>query len=282
MNSVACFDMVRPRQWIKNLLMFFPPFLGGSLFSPAFPSVAGTLSFFSFCCVSSALYIYNDVNDMERDALHPVKRLRPLPSGAVSKRLATGSGASLATLGFVVAALAVQPLVPYLAVYCAVTLAYTIWLKKYPIVDLFCISCGFLVRLLAGGAIFKVDISEWLFLSVLFLSLFLSAGKRLSEQNLLGADAAGHRTSLDGYSDGTLDAILQISAATVLVTYTMYTVVHAQHVYTVPLCTFGLFRYLQRVKSGNSGDPTESLFKDVPLLCVSLLWVVLVGWSIYL
>jgi decaprenyl-phosphate phosphoribosyltransferase len=104
----------------------------------------------------------------------------------------------------------------------------------------------------------------------------------LSEQYLLGADAAGHRTSLIGYSDGTLDSILQVSAATVLVTYTMYTVVHPQLVYTVPICTFGLFRYILRVKSGNSGDPTESLIRDVPLLCVSILWALLVGWSIYL
>ena len=219
---------------------------------------------------------------MERDVLHPVKRLRPLPSGAVSKRWLSAIAVSSGLLGFVLAFLAVKPLIPYLLLYGAVTIVYTKWLKNIPVVDLFCISCGFLIRLQAGGAIFNVDISEWLFLSVFFLSLFLSAGKRLSEQNLLGTDAVGHRTSLFGYSDGTLDAILQVSAATVLVTYTMYTVAHPQLVYTVPLCTFGLFRYILRVKSGNSGDPTESLLRDVPLLCVSILWALLVGWSIYL
>jgi 4-hydroxybenzoate polyprenyltransferase len=219
---------------------------------------------------------------MERDVFHPVKRLRPLPSGAVSKRTATVIAISLGSLGVVLALLAVKPLIPYLLLYGAVMIVYTKWFKHFPVVDLFCISCGFLIRLQAGGAISKVDISEWLYLSVFFLSLFLSAGKRLSEQNLLGADAAGHRISLIGYSEGTLDAILQVSAATVLVTYTMYTVVHPQLVYTVPLCTFGLFRYILRVKSGKSGDPTESLFRDVPLLCVSILWVLLVGWSIYL
>jgi len=274
--------MLRPRQWIKNLIMLFPPFLGGSLFASSNLLLTGSLSFISFCCVSSALYVFNDLNDMERDVLHPVKRLRPLPSGGVSKRRASVTCISLGTLGFVVAILAVQPLIPYLLLYGAVTVVYTKWLKNIPIADLFCISCGFLIRLHAGGTIFNVEISEWLFLSVFFLSLFLSAGKRLSEQNLLGADAADHRTSLFGYSDGTLDAMLQVSAATVLVTYTMYTVVHSQFVYTVPLCTFGLFRYILRVKSGNSGDPTESLLRDVPLLCVSILWTLLVGWSIYL
>jgi 4-hydroxybenzoate polyprenyltransferase len=159
---------------------------------------------------------------------------------------------------------------------------YSIRLKKIPVVDLFCISCGFLIRLQSGGTIFYVEISEWLFLSVFFLSLFLSSGKRLSEQSLLGIDAAEHRASLCGYSVGTLDAMLHITGATVLVTYAMYTVVHPKLVYTVPLCCFGIFRYILRIKSGNSGDPTESLLNDIPLLLVSILWALLVGWSIYL
>jgi 4-hydroxybenzoate polyprenyltransferase len=261
--------------------MFFPPFLGGSLFSSACISKNGFLSFISFCCVSSALYIFNDLNDIKRDALHPVKCLRPLASGAVSKRFATAYAIVLSSLGLVLAFLAVPNLILYLLLYGAVTIAYTIWLKNIPVVDLFCISCGFLIRLQAGGTIFNVEITEWLFLSVFFLSLCLSSGKRLSEQNLLGAGAAEHRSSLCGYSYGTLDAMLQVTTATVLVTYTMYTLVHPQLVYTVPLCCFGLFRYILRVKSGNSGDPTESLFKDLPLLGVSILWALLVGWSIY-
>jgi 4-hydroxybenzoate polyprenyltransferase len=262
--------------------MFFPPFLGGALFSSACISLTGILSFISFCCVSSSLYVFNDLNDIERDVLHPVKRLRPLTSGAVSKKAAVSTVILLGVLGLVLAFLFVNALIPYLLLYVVFTVAYTLWLKNIPVVDLFCISCGFLIRLQAGGVIFKVNISEWLFLSVFFLSLFLSSGKRLSEQNLLGADAEDHRISLCGYSDGTLAAMLQVTAATVLVTYTMYTLSHPQLVYTVPLCTFGLFRYILRVKDGKSGDPTESLFKDIPLLCVSILWALLVGWSIYL
>lgn len=273
--------LLRPRQWIKNLIMFFPPFLSGALFSSSCISVTGVLALISFCCVSSSLYVVNDLNDIERDALHPVKRLRPLPSGAVSKRMASAIAILSGLLGGALAFLIVKPLIPYLLLYCAVTIVYTKWLKNIPVVDLFCISCVFLIRLQAGGAIFIIEISEWLFLSVFFLSLFLSSGKRLSEQNLLGADAADHRASLCGYSEGTLDAILQVTAATVLLTYTMYTLAHPQLVYTVPLCAFGLFRYILRVKSGNSGDPTESLLKDIPLLCVSILWALFVGWSIY-
>ena len=282
MNRFPYVAILRPRQWIKNLMMLFPPFLSGSLFSSSCISVTALFSFISFCLISSSLYIFNDLNDIEQDAVHPVKRLRPLPSGRVPVRVATVISIMLGITGLVLAFFAARLLIPYLLLYGVVTISYTKWLKHIPVLDIFCISFGFLIRLLSGGAIFNVEISEWLFLSVFFLSLFLSSGKRLSEQNLLGTDASYHRTSLCGYPDGTLDTMLHVTAATVLVTYSMYTLVHPQLVYTVPLCTFGLFRYILRVKSGNSGDPTESLFKDIPLLCISILWALLVGWSIYL
>lgn len=282
MNTLPYIVILRPRQWIKNLILFFPPFLSGAMFSSAGNSLSGFLSFVSFSCVSSALYVCNDLNDMENDVLHPVKRMRPLTSGAISKKLAATIAILLGVLGLVLASLLVHTLVPYLLLYGAVTIAYTLWLKNIPVVDLFCISCGFLIRLQAGGAIFSIEISEWLFLSVFFLSLFLSSGKRLSELSLLGTDATSHRASLCGYTDATLNAMLQITAAAVLVTYTMYTLAHPQLVYSVPLCTFGLLRYILRVRGGKCGDPTESLFKDIPLLCVSMLWALYVGWSIYL
>lgn len=275
-------NILRPKQWIKNMMIFFPPFLSGSLFLSSCVSVIGLLSFFSFCCISSSLYIFNDIIDMERDSLHPVKRLRPLPSKLISKKNASLLSIILAVLGLIVSFFAFKSLILYLLLYGSVTVIYTLWVKNLPVFDLFCISGGFLIRLKAGGVIFNVEISEWLFLSVFFLSLCLSSGKRLAEQNLLGVGSADHRTSLSGYSKGTLDAILLVTAATVLVTYSMYTLIHPRLVYTVPLCTFGLFRYILRVKSGSGGDPTESLFSDVPLLCVSILWAVLVGWSIYL
>lgn len=274
--------LLRPRQWSKNLMLFFPPFLSGSLLTSACLSVTGLAAFVSFCCISSSLYVFNDLNDMERDMRHPVKCMRPLPSGAVSRGGAAVIALILGIVGGGLAAVAVPPMVMYILLYGALTIAYTLWLKNYPVIDLLCVSCGFLLRLYAGGAAFDVEISEWLFLSVFFLSWSLSSGKRLSEFTLLGAAAADHRTSLCGYSAGALEAMLQISAAAVLITYTMYTLVHPHLVYTVPLCTFGLFRYILRVKKGGSGDPTESLFRDVPLLCVSILWALIVGWSIYL
>lgn len=282
MNIVfSLIKLIRPAQWLKNLMLFFPPFLSGSLLASGDYVIAGSAAFFAFCCLASALYVVNDVCDVKRDAFHPAKCLRPIPSGRISVQSALLVALILCLTALSLAVFVIPQLRLFLLLYGIVTILYSLWLKNYPVIDLFCISFGFLIRLQAGGAVFKVEVSEWLFLSVFFLSLFLGSGKRFAEQNLLGANSVEHRVSLGGYSEGSLAAILHVTAATVLVTYTMYSLAHPQLVYTVPLCTFGLFRYILRVKSGSCGDPTESLLKDIPLLLCSILWVMLVGWSIY-
>ncbi|WP_279342381.1 decaprenyl-phosphate phosphoribosyltransferase [Geotalea sp. SG265] len=273
--------LIRPTQWLKNLMLFFPPFLSGSLLTSREYWTTGLAAFFSFCCLASSLYIVNDLCDVKRDRFHPAKRFRPIPSGQVSVKLASVFALILFLTVLLTVVFVVPQLSLFLFLYGFATVIYSVWLKNFPVVDLFCISFGFLVRLESGGAVFRVVISEWLFLSVFFLSLFLGTGKRYAEQSLLGVNSVNHRASLGGYSQGLLDAILHVTAATVLVTYTMYSLTHRQLVYTVPLCAFGLFRYILRVKSGSSGDPTESLLKDIPLLLCSFIWVVLVGWSIY-
>ena len=140
-----------------------------------------------------------------------------------------------------------------------------------------------MLRLEAGGVAFTIDISEWLFLSVFLLALFLSTGKRLSEKIRLGTAAVKHRKTLNEYPEGFLEGVMYMTGAAVLVTYTMYVI--SRHsgmlLYTVPLCSFGLLRYILRIKSGMGGDPTESLLKDAPLLIVGALWTVMVGWGIY-
>lgn len=150
-----------------------------------------------------------------------------------------------------------------------------------PLFDVFSISAGFLLRLLAGGEAFGVPISDWLFLSVFLLALFLSIGKRLGEKIALGELAGEHRLSLASYSEIYLQGAMFMTGAVVLVTYTMYVISRQSLIYTVPLCAFGLLRYILRIESGKSGDPTESLLRDGPLFAVSLLWVVMVGLGIY-
>ena len=170
-----------------------------------------------------------------------------------------------------------------LSAYFVISLAYSIKLKEIALVDIFCISAGFLLRLQAGGVAFNVSISEWLFLSVLLLSVFLSTGKRLAEKLHLGNDAHHHRKALSAYPHGFLEGTMYMTGGSVLVTYSMYVI--SRHstllLYSVPLCCFGLLRYILRVQAGKGGDPTESLTRDVPLLIVGAVWVSLVGWGIY-
>lgn len=278
--GIATVQLLRPHQWLKNLILFFPPFLGGVLLQPGVLQ-KGAVPFISFCLASSFTYILNDILDRDRDRLHPRKRQRAIASGAVSI-----SAALVVSLLLLIPALALAWSVSllffeYLLLYLVVSAAYSHFLKNQPVFDVFCIASGFVFRLLAGGEAFGVAVSDWLFLSVLLLALFLSSGKRLGEQQLLGDEAGEHRQSLGKYPPGTLDAMMIISAAAVLVTYTLYVIAKGKLLYTVPLCCFGLFRYVLVVKGGGSGDPTLSLLKDPVLFVVGLAWAVMVGWGVY-
>lgn len=282
MNFMAYLKLLRPIQWLKNLMLFFPPFLGGSLFQQGL-FLAGLLPLVAFCLASSATYICNDILDRERDREHPVKKKRALASGAVSLPHALGLAVFLFIISISLALQVSLPFVYYIFGYLLVSFCYSLWLKGFPVVDLFCISLGFLLRLMAGGEAFGIVVSEWLFLSVFLLSIFLSTGKRCSEKIDLGILAGKHRHTLISYPEGYLQGVLFMTGSAVLVTYTMYVVSHHRLIllYTVPLCCFGLLRYILRVQSGKGGDPTESLTRDVPLLLVGAVWVVMVGWGIY-
>lgn len=273
---------MRPLQWLKNLMLFFPPFLGGVVTMPGMIN-RGIKPLAAFCLVSSASYIFNDIRDMDCDQAHPAKRLRPLPRGAVSIRTASLLGGVLLFTGYFLAAAVSLRLLIYLTIYLIISAAYSAWCKHYPIIDLFCIASGFLIRLLAGGEVFSVTVSEWLFLCVFLLAIFLSTGKRLAEKGMLSETAQHHRKVLSAYPPGYLDGLLYLTGSAALVAYSIYVVNRHSMllIYTVPLCAFGLFRYILRVKSGQSGDPTESLTKDIPLLIVGILWVVTVAWGIY-
>lgn len=237
--------------------------------------------FTAFCMASSSTYIINDVFDAKNDSLHPTKRMRPIPAGEISKSsaflLATFILLGSISLGYAVSGTFLW----FIVLYLGVSIAYSMKLKDYPVVDLFCISAGFLFRLLAGGVAFGVIISEWLFLSVFLLAIFLSTGKRLSELGALGTDAGNHRMSLKLYPPTFLEGTMYMTGGAVLVTYTMYVIDHHVLIYTVPLCAFGLLRYIFRVKLGLGGDPTDSLLKDGQLFTVGLLWVIMVGFGIY-
>lgn len=272
--------VLRPAQWLKNLMLFFPPFLGGMMLQPGVLQ-RGIVPFGSLCLASSATYILNDVLDRHRDKHHPRKKSRPIASGELPVGAACALAIACLAASFYLAAGLSFAFVLILAAYLCVTTSYSLKLKELPVVDIFCISSGFLLRLQAGGESFAIPISHWLFLSVFLLSVFLATGKRLGEKQSLGEGAGGHRKSLLGYPDGFLQGTMYMTGGAVLVTYTQYVIARHTLVYTVPLCCFGLLRFILRIQNGQGGDPTESLLKDAPLFVVGLLWMVMIGWGLY-
>ncbi len=280
MSFFAVIKLLRPKHWVKNLILFFPPFMAGSIFN-ADVAKYGIMPFFAFSLAASSIYVINDMVDAESDALHPIKKTRPIPAGQVSQGSAAFIAAVLVILSCVAGYLVAGNFLLFLVVYLIITTSYSFKLKGEPIFDILCISAGFLLRLEAGGLAFRIHISEWLFLSVFLLSIFLSTGKRLSEKKMLGLEAGSHRTSLGKYPEGFLEGAMYMTGAAVLVTYSMYVIYRPKLIYTVLLCCFGLFRYIFLVQSGKEGDPTESLLSDSQLFLVSFLWVMVLGWGIY-
>lgn len=281
-NLIPYYQLLRPRQWLKNLMLFFPPFLGGTLLQSGM-ALRGGLPFAAFCLASSSIYIINDLCDNANDGQHPTKRLRPLPSGRITPGAASALAVACALCSVLAAWGSSGTFLFCLTAYGVASIAYSLCLKDIALVDIFCISAGFLFRLLAGGAVFGVTVTEWLFLSVFLLSLFLSTGKRLAEKRRLGSLAEQHRKVLVAYPKGFLEGAMYMTGGAVLVTYTMYVLTRPSGllIYTVPLCCFGLLRHMLRIQSGADGDPTESLTRDLPLFVVGLLWLVMVGWGIY-
>jgi len=281
MNILVMIKSIRPKQWIKNLMVFFPPFFGGILVSPEMVS-KGFIPFLSFCCASSTSYIFNDLMDRNQDVLHPRKKMRPIAAGDISLTIARIQLFILLTASLLLGWSVSSLFLLFVVIYLIIAFAYSAALKNLPIFDVFCISFGFVLRLYGGGEAFGVFISDWLFLSVFLLAVFLSVGKRYSEQCLLGVSAEEHRSTLGLYPDGFLESAMYLTGSAVLVTYAMYAITIPLMVYTVPLCVFGLLRYLMYIKAGGEGDPAETLLKDPILFVVGILWVVMVGLSVYL
>jgi decaprenyl-phosphate phosphoribosyltransferase len=261
-------------------MVFFPPFLSGALIHTKTVSEIA-LPFLAFCCASSATYVINDILDIEQDALHSKKRYRPLPSGDISQAGALFLAIIFFGMSVLLAWFVSSLFLLYVLLYIVISTAYSLYFKNLPIFDIFCISFGFVFRLYGGGAAFSVKISDWLFLSVFLLSIFLSVGKRYSEQVSMGDKAELHRRTLKEYPDGFLDAAMHISGSAVLITYSLYVISRPLLIYTVPLCLFGLFRYIVLIKSGCEGDPSAALLKDIHLMIIGIIWIFMVGLSIY-
>lgn len=274
-------DLVRLSHWIKNLLLFVPPFFAGTLFTSLTLSRA-LPAFLSMSFMASAGYIINDLHDMASDRMHPRKRSRPLTRGAVSVATAAVI-AALLSAGSLGLAWRVSAWFPaFVLGYLAITLTYSFFLKKVFLVDIFLIASGFIVRLLAGGEAFGVEISSWLFLTMFFVSLFMAAGKRMGEITSLREWASSHRVTLLEYSTDFLQSVVWTTAASSLLTYALYTTEgHHKLFFTVPLAAFGMFRYLFLLKRSQEADPTELLLHDRGLFATFGLWTILVMLMMY-
>ena len=272
--------LMRPHQWLKNGFVF-----AGLIFSQNWGNhdllVQVLRAFAAFCCISSMVYILNDWRDRAQDALHPVKKFRPLASGAVQTPAALGLAAALSLSGFFIASLNTHTvwLLSLLALYVVMNLAYTWGLKHVPVVDVFMIASGFLMRLLAGTVAVGIAPSRWLLLTGLFVALFLGFSKRKSESFHTPEQ---QRAVLQSYSPALLDVLIAVSMTATLTTYSLYAIspeIQALHgerlMLTVPLVVFGLFIYCYQVQLGKGEDVSKDLLKDPWILGAMGAWVLL-------
>jgi 4-hydroxybenzoate polyprenyltransferase len=279
---------MRPKQWVKNLLLF-----AGLVFShhvASAPRVLAALAGFAiFCLLSGMVYLVNDIRDLENDRKHPLKCRRPIASGELSAA-AAAAVAAIAGVG----ALAWAFLINWqfglcAALYAGLMLAYSIWLKHVVILDLLIVAFGFVIRAIAGVKVIQfageeIPITPWFKLCILSLALFLVICKRRHELLLLTGNAAGHRPVLEHYSQAFLDQLVSVATSATLISYALYVSLgvagtpNAEYmVYTLPFVLYGIFRYLYLVyKREEGGAPESTFFQDPALLANVALWMIAV------
>ncbi|HNS10616.1 MAG TPA: decaprenyl-phosphate phosphoribosyltransferase [Candidatus Ozemobacteraceae bacterium] len=281
------FTSLRPKQWTKNLILFAALLFSekGLLFSGQawLFTIAG---FFTFCGLSGSVYLLNDLADLEKDRLHPIKCQRPIPSGELSVGEAKGALIIILIISLL-AAWNLSPLFFSLSLaYFMLNLAYSFKLKNLVILDVMCIAIGFVLRATAGvGALKSLEpgiyISHWLLLSTLMLAMFLGLAKRRQEIANYHDDAVKHRKILAQYSLSYIDQMTSILAATAIVTYTFYTVSPEtiakfgsdKMIYTVPMVIYGILRYLYLIHIQELGEnPSEVVLSDRPLQLCVVIW----------
>ncbi len=274
----AAIVAMRPRQWVKNLLLFAGVIFAARLDDPV-RWVEAVAAFVAYCAASSAAYLVNDVRDAAADRLHPVKRRRPVARGELRPRTAVTLAGVLALGALVTVAVLGPASVALLLGFVALQGAYTLRLKHLAIVDVLVISALFVVRAAAGAVAVDVRISPWLLVCTGLLALFLALGKRRAELLLVGAAQTPGRPVLEGYSLALVDQLLTAVAGSTIVVYTLYTVTApVPHLLlaTVPLVVYGLFRYLQLAHRDDAGEEPENLLLgDVPILVTVVAWAVL-------
>ncbi|GAA1220755.1 decaprenyl-phosphate phosphoribosyltransferase [Pseudonocardia alaniniphila] len=278
---------MRPRQWLKNVLVLAAPFVGGDLFTGGI-AINLAIAFAAFSLAASGIYLVNDANDVAADRAHPTKRNRPIAAGIVPGPLAMVVAGVLLLGSLALSLLAGASLVIVLAVYIGVQLAYCFWLKHQPVLDICIVASGFLLRAIAGGAATGIPLSQWFLLVAGFGSLFMVAGKRYAEMMLAERTGAKIRKSLESYSSSYLRFVWALSATVLITTYSLWAfdIGVEQHssvwsVISIVPFVIAVLRYSVDVDSGNGGAPEEIALGDRVLQVLALLWIAALVLTVY-
>jgi 4-hydroxybenzoate polyprenyltransferase len=286
---------LRPRQWIKNLIVLAPLIFSLNVFRPDMVLLS-MVALGVFCLLSGSVYVFNDLTDYKQDRAHPVKKNRPIASGRITRGGALTFGLIVAAAGLSIAAWMDMSFFWVCVAYTGIMVLYSLSLKHMVVLDVLIISIGFVLRAIAGVEILKgadpgVVLSPWLLVCTLFLALFLGFSKRRHELDLLAHKAGLHRKSLEDYSKEFLDSMIAVVTAATVIAYAIYTIWPGtvekfdtrNLIYTIPFVVFGLFRYMYLVIMRNEGgSPSEILVSDAPLVIDVILWLVVAGLVLYI
>ncbi|MEO5371337.1 MAG: UbiA prenyltransferase family protein [Magnetococcus sp. DMHC-1] len=270
--------LLRPRQWVKNSFVLVGVLFGGHAGNwQLYPPVL--LVFLLMCAASSAVYVFNDIMDRERDRVHPHKRLRPIPSGEVPVWHAALIAPLLALLALLGSAWLHLGTFVCILLYVLNNLLYSLWLKDHPLLDVLSIAMGFMLRMLAGVYILGDLPTSWILLCTFFLTLFLGIAKRRAELSSLAGVVSQQRVVLKKYSMPFLDILLGATGVMTMVCYALFTAMGGKsptQILTLPLVFYAVFHYLRLVLVHNYGEePADVLFKDPRLIVIILAWIAL-------
>ena len=277
---------MRPKQWVKNVLVLAAPLAAGQLFVPAV-LIPASWALLAFSLISASIYLVNDIRDVESDRLHPTKRFRPIAAGELAPGtawvMAVITAAASLTIGFWV-----NPMLgAVLSLYLVLQLGYSFFLKDMPIIDLAMVSAGFLLRAVAGGVASGLVLSQWFLLVASFGSLFMVAGKRYSELTELGSEAKT-RASLERYTTSYLREIWSISMAIVIMSYSLWAFDQSGNLLGVPWAavsiapfTLAILRYAMKIDQGKAGEPEDVVLHDHMLQALAVLWIIPVALAVF-
>jgi len=282
-------SLIRAKDWLKNTFIFVPLVFSGNMLDIQ-KGLLAFQAFWIFCFLSSAIYVFNDLADIEEDKNHPEKRNRPIPSGMVGTQYAWSVFLLFLALSLLSSLTIGLGFFLFAVFYALLNIAYSYRLKRVVILDVFIVASGFVIRLLAGASAVNVPASQWLLICSFLLALFLAFCKRRHELVILDEKAESHRDVLKSYSLKFLDQMISVVTTGALLSYMLYTIdPHTVSqfgtgnvIYTSLFVGYGVFRYLYLVyERDGGGSPANTLLSDPPILVNIFLWSLAVAWMIY-